>query len=127
MRLVNFVTRQGVRWSLMPRLPFRPFEGLYLKADFAVNEGVADATLGELDWEFVTIANASSTAYLVTTNAVPGRPGIFRDTTAGTADGDGEVYRLDEDNIVLQGGRAGSFSAGVPIPAAAGDLFAGYH
>src|SRR3990167_7752931 len=96
----------------MLRLPFRPFEGFYLKDDFATNEGVADATLGELNWEFVTIANASTTAYLVTTDTVAGRPGIFRDTTAGTADGDGEVYRLDEDNIVLKGGRAGSFSAG---------------
>ena len=125
MRLVNFVTRPDAPWCQMHNLPFRPFEGLYLKDDFAVNEGVADATLGELDWEFVTIANASSTAYLVTTNTVPGRPGIFRDTTAGTADGDGEVYRLDEDNIVLQGGYTGSFSFGVRIPAATGNALAG--
>lgn len=103
----------------------RPYEGTYIKDDFVSNEGVADTTLGELGWEFVTIGNASTTAYLVTTNTVAGRPGIVRDTTAGTADGDGEVYRLDEDTFVLKGGRTGSFSAGFRIPNAAGNQLAG--
>lgn len=108
----------------MPNLiPFRPFDTFYLCDDFVTNDAVADATVGQLDWEIVTIGNASTLAYLVTTNTVAGRPGILRDTTAATADGDGEAYRLDEDNIVLKGGNAGSFSAGFRIPT--GDTLAG--
>lgn len=84
-------------------------DGLYVKDDFFANEGVADTTLGELDWEFVTIGNASTTALLVTTDLDAGVYGAFRDTTAATADGDGEVYRLDEDNIVLHQNLPGYF------------------
>ena len=89
----------------MANMPFRPKDGLYLKDDFLVNEAVADATVGELDWELVTIGNASTYAYLVTTNTVPGRYGILRLTTAATADGDGAAARLDEDTIVLNENR----------------------
>lgn len=108
----------------MPNLPFRPKDGFYIKDDFAVNEAVADASAGELDWELVTIGNASTSAYLVTTNTVSGRPGILRDTTAGTADGDGEVYRTDEDIFVLDG-KPGSFSFGVRYPNITGNQLAG--
>lgn len=92
-------------------LPFRPQDGYYCKDDFYSNEGVADTTVGELGWELVNIANAPTVAYLVSTNAVAGRPGLLRLTTAATADGDGWVLRLDEDAIVLDG-QGGSFTFG---------------
>lgn len=97
---------------------------MYIKDDFVTNEDVADATIGELNWELVTIANASTTALLVTTNATAGRPGVLRDTTAGTADGDGEVYRLDEDSFVLDG-KPGSFSFAARYPDITGNQLAG--
>ena len=108
----------------MSNFPFRPKDGLYVKDDFAVNEAVADATVGELDWEITTIGNASTIALLVTTNTVPGRYGILRDTTAGTADGDGEAYRHIADSIVLNENR-GYCSASFRIPDIAGNQLAG--
>lgn len=108
----------------MPNLPFRPKDGFYIKDDFLTNESVGDATIGEQLWELVTIGNAGSQAYLVTTNTVSGRPGILRNTTAGTADGDGDVFRLDEDTIVLDG-NPGSFSFGVRYPNITGNQLAG--
>lgn len=108
----------------MANMPFRPKDGLYLKDDFLTNEAVADATVGELDWEIVTIGNASTLAYLVTTNTVPGRYGILRVTTNATADGDGEAFRLDEDNIVLNENR-GYCSASFRYPNIAGNQLAG--
>ena len=89
----------------MAHVPFRPKDGLYLKDDFLANDAVADATFGELRWELTTIGNASTVAYLVTTNTVPGRYGIARITTAATADGDGEAFRGAADTIVLNENR----------------------
>lgn len=108
----------------MANMPFRPKDGLYLKDDFLVNEAVADATVGELDWEVVTIGNASTLAYLVTTNTVPGRYGILRITTAGTGDGDGDAFRFDEDTIVLNENR-GYCSASFRYPNITGNALAG--
>lgn len=107
----------------MGATPFSVFDGLHIKDDFFSNEGVADTTLGELGWEFVTIGNASTTAYLVTTATTDGRYGVFRDTTAATADGDGEVYRLDEDNIVL-GGNGGYLRMAFRYPSVTGNVLA---
>src|SRR3990167_1573731 len=108
----------------MSNFPFRPKDGLYLKDDFVTNDAVGDATVGELDWEIVTIGNASTLAYLVTTNTVRGRYGILRITTAATADGDGEAVRLDEDNIVLNENRM-YCSASIRIPDITGNVLAG--
>jgi hypothetical protein len=96
----------------MSTLPFRPSQGWYVKDDFYTNEAAADATVGELDWEVVTIGNADTLAYLVTTNTTAGRPGVLRLTTNNTADGDGAVLRLDEDAVVLKG-REGSIEFAV--------------
>lgn len=82
--------------------PLMCSDGLYVKDDFITNDAVADATVGELDWEIATIGNASTIA-LVTSQPF----GVLRDTTAATADGDGEVYRLFTDGLVLQGGNGG--------------------
>ena len=84
-------------------------DGLYVKDDFFSNEGVADTTLGELGWEFVTIGNASTVAYNVGTSAEPGVYGQVKITTAASANGDGEAIRLDEDAIVLGGAYPGYF------------------
>lgn len=79
-----------------------PLMGLYLKDDFLTNDtAIADGTLGELKWDATTIGNASTMAYLVTTNTGVDEYGVFRDTTNATADGDGEAFNLLDDTIVL--------------------------
>jgi hypothetical protein len=90
-------------------MPMSCRHGLFVKDDFLGNDAVADATLGELMWEFTTIGHASTTALLVTTNTGVNQYGVLRDTTAATADGDGEVYRTLADTIVL-GPSGGYFS-----------------
>ena len=77
--------------------PNSPLDGTYIKDDFLSNSAVADATVGELGWEMVTIANASTPSFVAAQN------GIMRITTAGTADGDGEAFVLHPDAIVLSG------------------------
>jgi hypothetical protein len=67
-----------------------------LHEDFLSNDAVADATLGSLDWEIDTIANASTWAYQT---AHPN--GVIRSTTAATANGDGSTLRTFTDGIVL--------------------------
>ena len=84
-------------------------DGLYLKDDFLVDAAVATGTVGELDWVMTTIANASTAAYLVTTDTGPGVYGVLRDTTAATANGDGEAYTLLADTVVLGGNLPGFF------------------
>lgn len=78
-----------------------PAAGLYLKDDFFTNSSVATAAIGELDWDIVTIGNASTYAHLVTTDTGVNEFGVVRMTTAATADGDGSVLRQLEDNLVL--------------------------
>lgn len=77
--------------------PNSPLDGTYIKDDFLSNSGVADTTVGELGWEMVTIANASTPSFVAAQN------GVMRVTTAGTADGDGEAFVLHPDAIVLAG------------------------
>lgn len=73
-------------------------DGLFIKDDFLGNEGVADATVGELGWEIATIGNAST----ISTEVGEGDAhGILKDVTAASADGDGEAYFLAADSIVL--------------------------
>ena len=85
-----------------PTRPLRAFEGWYQCDDFIANDSVADAAVGELDWELVTIGNASTLA-LQTGHA----GGVLRLTTAATADGDGEVMRLFTDGLALGSGGGG--------------------
>lgn len=67
-----------------------------LNEDFVGNDAVADATLGQLDWEIDIIANASTWAYQT------GHPnGVIRSTTAATANGDGSSLRTFTDGLVL--------------------------
>ena len=80
----------------MPNQLISPLDGTYIKDDFLSNSGVADTTVGELGWEMVTIANASTPTF------VTGQNGIMRITTAGTS-GDGEAFVLHPDAIVLSG------------------------
>lgn len=74
-----------------------PSAGTVLFDDFLSNDAVADATVGELRWELVTIGNASTLAFQT---AQPN--GVLRITTAATADGDGEALRSFTDGIVLK-------------------------
>ena len=73
---------------------------LVLEDHFLANDSVADAAIGSLNWEIVTIANASTYAHLVTTNLSSEFIGGLRQSTAATADGDGSVLRLDEDTLL---------------------------
>jgi hypothetical protein len=67
-----------------------------IEEDFLSNDAVADATIGQLDWEIDTIANASTWAYQT------GHPnGVIRSTTAATANGDGSSLRTFTDGLVL--------------------------
>ncbi len=77
--------------------PNSPKAGTYLKDDFHSNDSVADGLIGELGWEVVTIANATTFTHVASQN------GVVRSTTDDTAQGDGAVLRLDEDGIVLSG------------------------
>ena len=97
--------------------PYSPVDGLYLKDDFYANDAVTTGLLGEQGWNMVTIGNASTTAFLT---AQPF--GAFSDTTAATADGDGEVYRLFTDGLVLRG-NGGGFSCKVCLPTIATNNF----
>lgn len=91
----------------------RPPTGLYLKDDFYANDAVADATLGELRWELVTIGNVSVPTFL--TQQGIGAYGVLRLTTAATADGDGSVIRLDEDGLIIRPGCEFGFKLRYPI------------
>lgn len=79
----------------------RPF---ILEDHFMSNDAVTDNAIGQLDWQFTTIANASTLAFQT---GVVDHPGILRQTTAG-ADGDGSVLHLFPDGICLggEGGQA---------------------
>jgi hypothetical protein len=85
--------------------PVSPIDGIHLKDDFHTGkDDVAAGLMGELNWELVTIGNASTTAFQTA------RPyGSFKDTTAASADGDGESYRSFTDGLVLNG-KGGGFA-----------------
>lgn len=87
-----------------PTRPLRAHEGWYKCDDFIANDSVADAAVGEMDWEIATIGNAST---LALQTGLAG--GVLRLTTAATADGDGEVMRLFTDGLAL-GGAGGGFA-----------------
>lgn len=95
-----------------PRELILPPSGLLLKEDFVSNDSVADAAVGELDWELVTIANASTLSLL--TQAGKNNFGVLRFTTASTADGDGEVIRLFTDGLILVPGVEFGFKVRYP-------------
>lgn len=87
-----------------PTRPLRAHEGFYFCEDFLNNDSVADAAMGAMRWELVTIGNASTLA-----TQTGHRGGVLRITTAATADGDGEVIRLFTDALAL-GGTGGGFA-----------------
>lgn len=87
-----------------------PASALILNEDFADNDAVTDAAVGSLNWEIVTIGNASTLAY-----KTQERSGVLRATTAATADGDGTALRLFEDGIVLRPGFELEFAVRRPV------------
>ncbi len=91
--------------------PVSVLNGLFLKDDFLANDSVADAVVGELDWEIATIGNAST---LTLENGEPGAHGILKLVTAATSDGDGEFLSLHPDTIVL-GPQNGYFATKVRL------------
>lgn len=95
-----------------PRELLRPDTGVFIKDDFVSNDSVADAALGELDWELVTIGNASTLSLEVTQGK--NNYGVLRFTTANTADGDGEVIRLLTDGLLVVPGVEFGFKARYP-------------
>lgn len=104
----------------MPDLiPTSPADGTHIAESFLTNDAVTDAALGQLRWERVTIANASTPSYLTATGH-----GALRLTTAATADGDGEALRLFTDALVLEG-KGGWFRTRVRYPDITGNQLAG--
>ena len=101
--------------------PVSPLDGFWLKDDFLSNDSVADAVVGELGWEIVLIANAST--YVLVTAVAAGEAGILRSTTAVTT-GDGSNLRLDEDSFVF-GGSGGGFAFKFRYPTITGNALAG--
>lgn len=95
----------------------RVVDATFIQDDFLGNSAVADATLGTIDWELVTIANASSLSFVASQN------GILRFTTASTA-GDGEVITTHPDGIVLSGTNQ-QFGFRVRIPDISNNTLAG--
>ena len=87
--------------------------------DWTAQDALTDAVLGKMKWELDTIGNASTT----TAGSVDGET-YLRDTTAGTADGDGESYSLRDDSITLNGD-GGDFAFTARIPDVAGNAVAG--
>ncbi len=77
--------------------PNSPKDGTYLKDDFLTNSAVADATIGELDWEIIKIVVDTTYAYQASQN------GVLRMTITGTNAGDGSVMHLHADGINLSG------------------------
>ncbi len=73
-----------------------PRDGSHVFDDFFANSGVADATVGTLNWELTAISTTSVITF------VAGQNGILRDTTAITT-GDGEAYTLEPNGVVLSG------------------------
>ena len=96
-----------------------PADGLWIKDDFVANDAVTDAAVGELGWELDIIGNASTTAFVV---GETGAIGILRDTTAVTANGDGESYRLFTDGIILE--TDGYFRGRARYPSITGNVIA---
>lgn len=101
--------------------PLSPLDGFWLKDDFLANDSVADAVIGELDWEIITIGNA--TTYALQSGAAAGEAGVLRLTTAATANGDGSCLRLAENSFVFGpngGGIAAKFR--YPVELASGNF-----
>lgn len=86
--------------------------------DFTAQDALTDAVLGKMKWELDLIGNAST----ITSGTVDGET-YLRDTTAGTADGDGEAYSLKDDIITLNGD-GGYFAFTARIPDVAGNAVA---
>jgi hypothetical protein len=103
-----------------PRELVLPSSGLYVKDDFCSNDSTADAAVGELDWELVTIGNASTLALQTATPF-----GVLRLTTAATADGDGEALRLFTDGLVLKPGFELGARVRYPVELASGNFRVG--
>jgi len=88
--------------------PISARSGLHVKDDFIIHEGVLTNTIGDLRWAMTTIGNASTASYPVA--AAVDAYGILKDTTAATADGDGEVYTLGVADEIVLGAAGGRFS-----------------
>jgi hypothetical protein len=101
--------------------PVSPLDGFWLKDDFLSNDSVADAVVGELGWEIVTIGGAST--YVLVEAAAAGEAGVLRQTTAGTT-AQGSNLRLDEDSFVFGPG-GGGFAFKFRYPTITGNALAG--
>jgi len=100
--------------------PASPIDGVYVKDDFLSNDAVADATIGEMDWEIVNITSASTYTTLA---ADPDIWGAIRQVTNGTANR-GSVLRTFTDGLVLSG-QGGGFAFRFRVPTITGNALAG--
>ena len=99
--------------------PYSLADGLLLQDDFISNDVVTDNNIGQLNWQTTGIGNAGTTAYVLASPY-----GVLRNTTAGTADGDGDTYHLLPDALVL-GSAPGYFRFRCRYPTITGNALAG--
>lgn len=103
-----------------PRELILPPSGLLVKDDFAVNDAVADASIGELNWESVALTTADTYSYLTQTGV--NNYGVLRMTGAGAADNTGSALRLFTDGLIVAPGTEFGFK--VRYPNITGNLLA---
>ena len=94
--------------------PNSPSDGTYLKDDFLGNSAVADATLGELNWEITVLTAGDTLTYVASQN------GILRMTSDGTT-AHGSAVHTHPDGIVLAGTNQ-YFRARVRYPSISGNV-----
>jgi hypothetical protein len=91
--------------------PYSPVDGIWVKDDFhPCKDDVSAGLCSELNWEIGTIGNASTIAYQTARGY-----GTMKDTTGGTADGDGEYYRSITDGLVFTN-KGGGFATDSQTP-----------
>lgn len=83
--------------------------GTYFRETWVANDSVADAAIGQMDWEIDTIGNASTYALQTALN------GVLRATTAATANGDGSSLRTFTDGLVILPGTWMKFAVRRPV------------
>jgi len=99
-------------------VPFGPSDGLFIADNFVSNDSVADNNVGQFDWQITAIGNAGTFAYLTGM-----QHGGLRHTTAGTADGDGDVLKSFTDGLAL-GTTGGYLKCKVRYPNITGNVLA---
>lgn len=94
--------------------------GYYVRDTFLTNDSVADAAVGELDWEIDAISGGADTISYETANGET----FMRMTGGGAGDGDGSGLSLKDDAVTVGSG-GGFVRVRVRYPNITGNALAG--